>query len=199
MRFLKNKIMRAAEAQQKRLDTEPLQKLEDQPELVKVVIPIKVQTNLPKLKAKAKGPAVKKRRNPSSTKNLVINYGKAIASFAVSDLAIPYLEPFLETENVSLQEFISFINQSKKNIGGIKSFKYLILTTSDDSEMVAIYKKIFRDIAAVFINYFSVNWIMHGKVTHKKTYLFYRFKMLRRIQDPENFTYMKQRVYNKKK
>jgi len=140
----------------------------------------------------------KRTRKPSSTKNLVINYGKAIASFAVSHLAVSYLEPILKREALTLQEFINFISQSKKTIGGIKSFRYLILTTEEDDERAAACKKVFREISMVFIKFFSVNWIMHGKVTHKDTYLKYRFKMLRRIQDPENFTYVKRRIYSKK-
>jgi len=214
MRFLKNKILKANEALQKKLNKNSVKqsgpfgiqtlensfplnnKTDDNFEVSKEIV--KTQSTKQKGKAKASKAPKKRTRKPSSTKNLVINYGKAIASFATSHLAVSYLEPILKKEGVTHQEFIDFISQSKKSIGGIKSFRYLILTTEEDDERVVACKKVFREISTVFIKFFSVNWIMHGKVTHKITYLKYRFKMLRRIQDPENFTYVKQRIYSKK-
>lgn len=196
MRFLKNKILLATQARLKKMNqdvSKPAHFLQSESqEFLLSPNAVETQPSTPEKKVQKK-----RTREPSSTKNLVINYGKAIASFAVSQLAVQYLEPLLKAEGVTLQEFIDFISQSKRTIGGIKSFRYLILTTPADTGKVVAFKKIFREIGAVFIKYFSVNWIMHGKVTHKITYLQYRFKMLRRIQDPENFTYVKQRNYKK--
>lgn len=211
MRFLKNKIRLANEALQRRLsDTEEIPNLDDSPlvsedggflgkgESSEDGVSPDLQIVVEKPRHKKRKAGKKKPRKPSSTKNLMINYGKAICTFAVSQLAIPYLEPLLKQENVTLQDFVDFINNSKKTIGGIKSFKTLILNDENDDDNVKAYKRVFRSISIVFIKYFSVNWIMHGKVTHKITYLKYRFKMQRRIENPENFTYVKQRIYKRK-
>jgi len=143
-------------------------------------------------KVRARAPKTKSTSQCSNTKNITINYGKAIVSFATSHLAIPYLTNFLLQENVSLSQFIAFVGQAKDNIGGISSFRSLLLISPSDDKDVAAYKRVFKLISEVFIKYFSVNWIINGKVTHKLTYLKYRFKMLRRIQDPEHFTYIRE-------
>jgi len=66
----------------------------------------------------------------------------------------------------------------------------LIRDARDDSEMNA-YKIIFQEVCIVFLMFFSVNWIYDGKMVQKRAHLKFRFKMLRRIQDPEYFTYLK--------
>lgn len=136
--------------------------------------------------------------NGGAMKNIVLNYGKAIGSFAVSHMAIPYLEESLEKFNITLAKFREFVNQQKAKIGGICSLRTLLLANKDDGEHVIACKKVFGQIAEVFIKYFSVNWIIHGRVTHKLTYLKFRYKMLRRIQNPECFTYIRERINNKR-
>lgn len=192
MRFLKNKILMANEALKKRLC------------LIKPIssniTPIIVAQEVPKSLASKIKPRAPKKKNEgqcSDTKNITINYGKAIISFATSSLALPYLKPLLQRFEITLGDFISFISPSKSGIGSIGSLRNLLLIFQDDLERVVACKKVFRLIGEIFIKFFSVNWIIHGKVVHKMTYLKYRSKMLRRIQNPEYFTYIRQTQKNK--
>jgi len=125
------------------------------------------------------------------TKNIVINYGRAISTFATSKLADPYLKPLLLEHQVQKKDFQGYVKSMKDNIGGISSFRQMLVTLEEDSKDVLAYKKTFAALAEIFIKYFSVNWITHGRMGHKDVYLKYRFKMLRRIKDPEKFTYLK--------
>ena len=143
---------------------------------------------------------VKRRRLPGysftseqvkTTKNIVINYARAISSFSTSKLALPYLVPLASREGVDIVGFKKFITDSKRSIGGISSFRLLLLIKSQDTEEEASYKRIYKALAEVFINYFSVNWITHGRMGHKEIHMKYRFKMLRRVRSPEWFTYLK--------
>ena len=88
------------------------------------------------------------------------------------------------------------MNQAKNKIAGIDSFKSLFVVGENDDSETAIFKQLFGMLGEVFIKYFSVNWIIHGRVTNKLVYLKYRGKMLRRIQNPESFTYIKKRFEN---
>jgi len=127
----------------------------------------------------------------SPTKNIVINYGGAIIAFAASSLAEPYLEPHLKKEGVTLKQFVDFVQASKGKTNSIQGFRSLLIISETDNETTKTLKQIFAKISEVFIKYFSVNWIMHGRVTHKLVYLKYRCRILRRIQNPEYFTYIK--------
>jgi len=125
------------------------------------------------------------------TKNIVINYGRAISGFALSNLSDPYWEVLIVNEKTDRKKFNEFVQKVKNTIGGICSFKAILVVTERDTEEVAIYKRIYKKLAEIFIKYFSVNWIIHGRMGHKDVYLKYRFKMLRRIRRPELFTYLK--------
>lgn len=201
MRFLKNKIQKAKEALHNKLtanspslsnktlklssSTVKLEETQQSSPFSPIISPKETTKNTRKT---ANGES---KKTTSSTKNITINYGKAIASFATSHLAIFYLEPYLITEGVTLSEFVGYINKAKDTIGGIHSFRSLLLIENKDEPKVMVYKKLFRMLSEVFIKYFSVNWIIHSKVTHKMVYLKYRSKMLRRVQNPEHFTYIK--------
>ena len=126
-----------------------------------------------------------------SSKTVVKNYGKAIASFATSVIAIPYLTPHLQKENIQLNEFTKYISMAKDMIEGIDTFRALLLVRETDNNNESAYKRIFQRIGEVFIKYFSVNWIYSGRMTNKQVHLKCRFKMLRRILNPELFTYLK--------
>lgn len=125
------------------------------------------------------------------TKNIVRNYGNAIAAFAISPLAIPYLEPLVVKEGVSIQEFQAFVSKRKEYITNINNFRALLQEYEDDDEREKKFKRIFREVGKVFVKYFSVNWIFDGKMKYKHDHLKYRGKMLRRIKNPELFTYLK--------
>jgi len=128
------------------------------------------------------------------TKNIVTNYGKAISSFALSHLALPYLQPRLDKSTITSGEFYNFILKGREAIKSIQTFRTLLLIEEGDDANYAECKRVFQYICEVFIKYFSVNWIIHGKMDYKLIYLKYRFKMLRRVRDPENFTYLRERI-----
>lgn len=187
MAILKNKIRlaqqaivmkRLAEAQAEALPTS------------KVAV---IESGDKQAKARLRAPKSPNTSKTSNTKNMSINYGKAIISFSTSSVATPYLKDVLQKHNLTRDEFVAFVTRAKESIGGMSSLRSLLLVSESDSEQVVAFKSTFKYISEVFIKYFSVNWIIHGKVTHKMTYLQYRFKMLRRIQDPEHFTYIRER------
>ena len=126
-----------------------------------------------------------------ATKSIAKNYGKAICSFSCSELAIPYLDPLLKQENTNRADFIQFMKSAKRSIESLQSFRSLLLITAKDDIRTASFKKIFGLLGEVFIKFFSVNWIFSGKILHKESHLQFRFKMLRRIKNPQFFTYLK--------
>jgi len=134
-------------------------------------------------------------------KNIVTNFGKAIATFGLSKLALPYLSAELDKSKykgeLQVSDFIEFMKENKGNINSIDNLRALLLIKESDSQKTVLCKQCFQVIAEVFIKYFSVNWIIHGRVTYKLEHLKFRFKMLRRIQNPEQFTYLKS--YNDQK
>jgi len=127
----------------------------------------------------------------SNTKNIVKNYGKAMCSFAASNLSLPYLQLIAKSENIKLDRFKEYFRCKKELVGSIESFRNLYIEDSTDSEEIKAFKRIFQKISVIFIKDFSVNWIFNGKLTQKQAHLKYRYKMLRRIQNPELFTYLK--------
>jgi len=127
-----------------------------------------------------------------ATKNISKNYGRAICSFALSPLALPYLGKILEEEGVSLEDFINYIKEIKGTIDGLLHFRSIILVNKNDGPEVIRAKRAFVGVSEVFIKYFSVNWIYNSRVFHKEAHLKFRFKVLRRIKNPELFTYLKE-------
>jgi len=194
MRLLKNKIACALAFQAKKLQdlqsvASPLTQEEE----------ISTKPNSPTMSPSPKGEKKRKRipgfsttpEASRATKNIVKNYGKAICSFAVSHTALPYLTEILGRDHLPLNQFVRYINEIKDSIDGLHHFRsILLISEKDDVELVA-RKRAFIAIAEVFIKYFSVNWIYNSRVQHKDAHLRFRFKMLRRIQCPELFTYLK--------
>ena len=127
----------------------------------------------------------------NSAKNIVKNFGRAISSFCLSDIALPYLEPLVNHEDVKLPNFHKFVSHGKENIDGIASFRGLLLVMKEDNRELRAYKQILQEMSIVFIKYFSVNWIFSSRLKNRTAHLKSRFKMLRRIKDPEHFTYLK--------
>jgi len=129
-------------------------------------------------------------RPPKGVKNVVKNYGKAMCSFALSDIAKPYLEPILVSNRVELKEFNEWIMNNKERIDSIDSLRGLLLPLPEDDALCRSNKKVFQEISEIFLRFFCVNWIYGGKITHKETHLNFRLKMLRRVRNPEQFTYL---------
>jgi len=122
-------------------------------------------------------------------KNVVKNFGRAICNFASSKLAIPYLEKFILKEGIQLDDFIQYVRKMKSKILGLSHFRSLLLQEKNENPTITTFKRLFRAISEIFIKYFSVNWIFDSKVQYKQAHLRSRFKILRRIQNPELFTY----------
>jgi len=185
MRFLKNKIRLAEEAAQRK--QQPLQKsplsseTSKEEEEISIPSPIVSQGRAKRsCSAYAKPILASSFINP--TKNIVINYGKAIFSFAMSDLAKEYIERHFRQEAFDLVKFHEFLTEMKPRISGYKNLEGVFVVDEErDNEEIVLYKKVLKMLGEVFIKYFSVNWIMHGKVFHKMVYLKYRFTILRRV------------------
>ena len=187
MRFLKNKIAHAQAFRPPNM--RPLSHLKQDSDLEESIS--QPQTVPIKQKRRRISGANFTSEEVKSTKNIVINFARAISSFSTSKLAAPYLEPLAEQNNIDLKNFKEFVMGFKDTIGGISSFRSLLLVTTKDGQEEIIYKKIYKTLAEVFIKYFSVNWITHGRMGHKEIHMKYRFKMLRRVRNPEWFTYLK--------
>ena len=143
-------------------------------------------------------PMRRPRQKPTSpegnSKNIVKNYGKALCSFASSNVATPYLENIVEKNNysrVKVVDFMASIKLKKEKVNSIESLRKLLVPEAGDKEEELTYKRIFQQISIIFLKYFAANWIYSGKLMHKNAHLKFRFKMLRRIQNPEFFTYLK--------
>jgi len=129
-----------------------------------------------------------------NSKNIIKNYGKALCSFASSDLAEPYVRSVIEKKgysHISSQAFMQLMGTKKSQINSIESIRGLLVIESNDDEISRAYKTIFQEVSIIFLKYFSVNWIFGGKIVHKQAHMKFRFKMLRRIQDPIHFTYLR--------
>jgi len=127
----------------------------------------------------------------SYAKNVDLNFIKAIIAFANSHVAIPYLKVYVQQEGIKFSDFIMFIGQCKDCItNGVQIFRSLLIGASNSDPTNAACIRIFKAISEIFIKCFSVNWITNSRLTHKVAYLKYRFKMLKRIQNPEQFAYV---------
>lgn len=136
-------------------------------------------------------PTNKKERSPN--KNIVKNYARAMINFALSELAGPYLEKIIEDQEeqlISLNEFKTVLQDQKEKINSIVTLRALLLITEQDNVQTVAFKEVFRDICETFVKLFSVNWIFSSKLSDKMIHLKYRFKILRRIRNPELFTYL---------
>lgn len=132
-----------------------------------------------------------------STKNIVKNYGKAICAFASSKLALPYLEDLLKELKLNYPAFVQFSIKKKDSIDSIENFKLVFMVEKNDSPQEKNFKYVLKKMGEIFIKYFSVNWIYNGKMMYKEAHLRFRFKMLRRVQNPERFTFLKPHRYKK--
>jgi len=131
------------------------------------------------------------RQEKLAFKNILKNYGRAIANFAASDMAIPYLEEIIKEKNVSWKGFVQYAHSMRDFIQNIETFRDSMLRNEYETQQRVDYKEIFRRAAEVFMKYFSVNWIFSGKMLYKMEYLKIRGTLLRRIKNPSSFTFLK--------
>lgn len=136
--------------------------------------------------------SVKPDESPPKSKNIVKNYGKAMCSFAGSKLALPYLELSSGKKWFNIDAFQKHARSQMRGLDSLQSVQALFYVRRNDNEDLITFKKVFQEISIIFIKYFSVNWIFQGRMSHKEAHLRARFKMLRRVREPEYFTYFKQ-------
>lgn len=142
--------------------------------------------------SKKKKVAKAKNTPPEGIKNVVKNYAKAMCSFAYSDLAAPYLSSMIKIKKKATKKgFKEWIYSIKESMDSIEVLRWSLLPTEEDPKPVQKYKKLFQALCEIFLKYFAVNWIYSGRLRHTETHLNFRFKMLRRVQNPENFTYIR--------
>lgn len=126
-----------------------------------------------------------------STKNIVKNYARAICNFIASDVSSEYIERYGDKlAQDEIQEFRDFISRNKDIVDCIERFKSMLLVSRYDSSKLKRFKHIFQKVGETFVKYFSVNWIFNGRLKQRKAHLAYRFKILRRIQNPHLFTHL---------
>jgi len=134
--------------------------------------------------------------NPDgNSKNIVKNYGKALIMFALSKMAVMYLNRAIDHKGyaggVTIEGFKKYYEQRRKNIGTIESLRKLLVPEENDNEEILKYKELFKETSIIFLKYFCVNWIYKGRLMHKREHLKYRMRVLRRVQNPELFTYLR--------
>ena len=192
MRFLKNKIARARESSQllqKPAATEPGNDLPIVKEEER--ISFKTEPSPPQRSMRTRFGPVVHRREAISNKNIVKNYSRAMVNFAVSGIAVSYLEKITRYEpSFNMEGFKKFMEEQREEITSIKRLRDILLICREDSAALTSFKRVFKALSLVFIKKFSVNWIYSSKIADKLIHVKYRFKMLRRVQNPEYFTYL---------
>ena len=138
------------------------------------------------------------RKNPTTanadSKNIVKNYGKALCAFASSRIALPYILNIIAKNRydyINVPQFMATMKLKKETTNSMASFRKLLIAEDEGNEVERTQIKLFKELSVIFIKYFSVNWIYSGRLLHKRAHLKFRFKMLRRIENPEYFTYLK--------
>jgi 23S rRNA pseudoU1915 N3-methylase RlmH len=89
--------------------------------------------------------AKKGKRMCEKLKNIVKNYGKNCALFAISPEGKPYIgDRMTEDEYARFKEFI----QSRiPNLINISNFRDMLLVTPEDNEEMSKFKKIYQELA----------------------------------------------------
>jgi hypothetical protein len=144
-----------------------------------------------KNESKKTEPVGRSSREKLAMKNIIKNYGRAIANFSASKIAFPYLEKFLKERDVNWEGFIDYALTMRDFIQNIETFRDSMLKNDYEGKQKADYKEVFRISAEIFMKYFSVNWIFSGKMLYKMEYLKLRGNLLRRIKNPGSFTRLK--------
>ncbi len=132
----------------------------------------------------------KRKPKRSLGNNVMKNYAAAMITFALSRMSDYYLTRLPLVKKLSLAKFRQIMHSKRQKIHCIKSFRELLFIEEHDSEESVVCKTLFQEACRVFLKYFSVNWIYNSRLSDKFKYLTYRGRLLRRVQNPENFTYL---------
>jgi len=128
-------------------------------------------------------------RSSERLKNIVKNYGKSCALFAMSALAYEFRLVCIQNEQ--MLKFIYWIKEKIPTITSISNFRDMLLVNETDNAEIALFKKAFQYISDIFIRNYAHNWIFHSStIKDVKGHIFARYKMLRRIRNPKYFTYI---------
>jgi hypothetical protein len=120
-----------------------------------------------------------------------------MVNFAVSPLAAPYLKTILPKFGSNLATFHNFFQKKKRSVNCIKKLKEVLPSEIRRTAPNFAEKLVFQELCIVFLKLFSVNWLFNSKIDNKLSHLNYRFKILRRIKDPDHFTYLKEFKFEK--
>ena len=112
---------------------------------------------------------------------IVQDYCQAFIEFSLSKMALAYLQNLLETEPLSLEEFVQIVRLHKGEVKSLKVLKRYLIEKERDSAQMRAWKRVFRGICQVFLNNFCVNWIFKLDAGNKMKYLRFRRKMLKII------------------
>ena len=151
----------------------------------------KVNTRKKSVTCRTKEELRAERRLKQDSKNVVKNFGKAMSAFCLTDVAKPSRDNLLNKYQISFEVFKDFVIKYKDQIDSIGSFREMLLPSLADSDQTCSAKSVFRELSELFVRDFAVNWIFSSKSNQRATLLKYRFKILRRVQDPIKFTYLK--------
>jgi len=187
MRYLKQKIAKAYEHQRLLQSSGSLRK---KPEAVPT-FEVQVKIEIP-VEVKLEENCEKKNKPKRSLGNNVMkNYANAMVNFGLSRVAEPYLSRSPLATKMPLQLFRQMLLPQKRKTNCIKSFRdLLVIDESQDSEETKTWKGLFREVCKAFLKHFWVNWIYNSKLNEKSKYLKYRGRLLRRVENPEFFTYL---------
>ena len=188
MRMLKNKIAHARRCKELRYQKSKIHVLQG---LTNVHPPEEESKDLSCLNDNVKTNSQKPNK-PQSSNNIIKNYSRALTNFALSEVAEPYVTLAIQEHNVTKAHYDRFIRKDKQKMNCIQSLRNKLLIFPNDTENISRCKKVFQSVCVAFLKYFSVNWIYSSKVNDKLTHLKYRFKILRRVRDPQYFTYLKE-------
>jgi len=114
-----------------------------------------------------------------------------MTNFALSRMAQPYLKSITARLGITSQSFSDYIAKRKKSANCIKKLRAMLPIGTDEKEEDLKFKIAFQEICIVFLKFFVVNWLYNSKIAEKVTHLKYRFKILRRVKNPQYFTYLK--------
>jgi len=198
MRYLKQKIAKSNQSHKSPRSSEAseasesLKKEHDSSEnmSIKQEFEIQVKIEIPYEAFIKEGHIKKGKPKRSLGNNVMKNYAGAMIHFARSSIAEPYLAKTSAIQEMSIYTFREILRMKRKNTNCIKRFRKLLLIEDKDSQQARLFKCLFQEACKVFLKFFSVNWIYNSRLSEKSKYLKYRLKLLRRVQNPENFTYL---------
>jgi len=114
-----------------------------------------------------------------------------MSNFALSKMAQPYLKTITAQLGISLQAFSDYVQKRRTSANCIKKLRAMLPMGTDEKEEDLKFKIAFQKICIVFLKFFVTNWLYGSKIAEKVTHLKYRFKIMRRVKNPQYFTYLK--------